>query len=250
MESLRKMLNRTTLIFFLLTAVITGCSKDELKTDNKVRPNHFLSDDKYEKLIVEIQYVTGHAPTSSTVNNLKTFLEERLNKPDGITIVQSAISSPGKPSYTLSDIRAIEEANRTQHTNGKTLTAYFFFADGDYAENSGNSKVLGIAYEGSSMVIFEKTVKDYSGGVTEPPVTTLETTVVLHEFAHILGLVNNGTSMQSGHQDVAHGHHCNNQNCLMYYAAETSDIAANLLGGNVPALDASCIADLRANGGR
>lgn len=233
--------------FILLAA---GCSKDEIERDNRVRSEHFLSDDKYEKLIVEIQYVAGHAPTQASVNNLKAFLEQRLNKPGGITIVQSAISSPGRAYYSVNDIREIESANRTQHTNGKTLTAYFFFADGDYAGNSGNSKVLGIAYESSSMVIFEKTVKDHSGGITEPPVTTLETTVLLHEFGHILGLVNNGTSMTTYHQDESHGHHCNNQDCLMYYTAETTDIIANLTGGDIPSLDAKCIDDLRANGGK
>ena len=241
---------RIIFTFMLIASVITGCSKDEIKADNKVNPEHFLSDDKYEKLIVEIQYVSGYAPSSTSVNNLKTFLEERLHKPGGISIVQTAISSPGKSIYTMDDIRAIEESNRTQHTNGKTLTAYFFFADGDYAGNSGSSKVLGIAYEGSSMVIFEKTVKDHSGGLTQPPVATLESTVLLHEFGHILGLVNNGTSMQAAHQDEAHGHHCNNQNCLMYYTAETTDILANLTGGNVPGLDQKCIDDLRANGGK
>jgi hypothetical protein len=244
------MRNRIALTIILIAAVFAGCRKDEISRDNKVNPGHFLSGDKYEKLIVEIQYVTGHAPTQASVTNLKNFLEQRLNKPDGITIVQTAISSPGKSFYSINDIEEIEKNNRTQHTNGKTLTAYFFFADGDYAGNSGNSKVLGIAYESSSMVIFQKTVKDHSGGIAEPPVTTLETTVLLHEFGHILGLVNNGTSMQSVHQDEPHGHHCNNQDCLMYYTAETTDILANLTGGNVPSLDAQCIQDLRANGGK
>ena len=127
---------------------------------------------------------------------------------------------------------------------------YFFFADADYAGNSGDAKVLGVAYGSSSMAIFEKIVQDYSGGLTQPAVTTLESTVIHHEFAHILGLVNNGTAMQAAHQDEAHGRHCNNKGCLMYYAAETTDIVGLLTGGNVPQLDASCIADLQANGGR
>lgn len=244
------MKKRIAYTILLLLAVITGCKKDEIERNDKVKPNHFLSDDKYEKLIVEIQYVNGYAPSSASVTNLKTFLEERLNKPDGVTVLQSAIPSPGKSSYTVNDIHEIEKAYRTQHTNGRTLTAYFFFADGDYAGNAGNSKVLGVAYESSSMALFQKTIKDHSGGVTQPPVTTLETTVLLHEFGHILGLVNNGTSMKTHHQDEPHGHHCNNQSCLMYYTAETTDILANLTGGNIPSLDAKCMEDLRANGGK
>lgn len=216
----------------------------------KVIPNDFLSSQQYDQLVVEIQYVEGFQPKPESVANLKTFLQQRLNKPAGITIEQKAIPSPGKVSYSLKDLIEVENKNRTQKAHDKTVGAYFFFADGDYAANSGNSKVLGIAYGGSSMVIFEKTIKEFSGGITQPQVSTLETTVIHHEFAHILGLVNNGTSMQSPHQDEPHGRHCNDQNCLMYYAAETSDIVGNLIGGNIPQLDAKCLEDLRANGGK
>jgi hypothetical protein len=227
-----------------------GCKKEKIEKDDKVEPSDFLSASDFEELIVEVQYVSGYAPSSTTISNLKSFLEQRLNKPGGITISQSAIASPGKPVLTLEDIKEIETENRSQHTNRKTLTAYFFFADGEYAENQGSSKVLGIAYGNSSMVIFEKTVQDFSGGLSQPPRSALESTVVQHEFGHILGLVNNGTPMSTAHQDTQNGHHCNNSNCLMYYTAETSDIIANILGGNIPSLDAKCIADLQVNGGK
>lgn len=218
--------------------------------ESRIIPNDFLSDKNYEKLIVEVLYVKGFQPKAASVNNLQAFLEQRLIKPGGITIVEREISSPGKTAYSIADLRDIEKTHRSQTSTTETLTAYFFFADKDYAGNSGDAKVLGVAYGSSSMAIFEKTVQDFSGGLTQPAVSTLESTVIHHEFAHILGLVNNGTAMQAAHQDEAHGRHCNNKKCLMYYAAETSDIAGLLTGGNVPQLDASCIADLQGNGGR
>lgn len=248
--------------FLLLLVFFLGCKDEEVgipeendKEESPVAgrnivPKDFLADTDFDELIVEIQYVEGYQPRARSVTNLKAFLEERLHKPAGITIVQHALSAPGKSVYTLEDVRAIEKAGRTQITTDHTLTAYFFFADGDYASNSGNSKVLGIAYGSSSMVIFERTVKDFSGGVAQPAVTTLESTVIHHEFAHILGLVNNGTAMQEEHQDEAHGRHCVTENCLMYYTAETTDIIGNIVGGNIPQLDAACIADLQGNGGK
>jgi hypothetical protein len=36
----------------------------------------------------------------------------------------------------------------------------------------------------------------------------------------------------------------------MYYAAETTDILGFLISGPVPDLDANCLADLKANGGK
>ena len=69
-------------------------------------------------------------------------------------------------------------------------------------------------------------------------------------MGHILGLVDIGSPMQTNHKDAAHGNHCNNTNCLMYYASETTDVLGFLITGNVPVLDANCRADLTANGGK
>ncbi|MCB0395390.1 MAG: membrane metalloprotease [Flavobacteriales bacterium] len=239
------------LIFTLMLALLAtfGCRKDK-NIEKNVSAQSFLSGDDFTKLNVEVQYVTGFAPTAATIANLKSFLEKYLNKPGGIAIVQTEVSSSGKSVYTIDDVKAIETAHRSQKTDGSTLTAYFLFADGDYAGNAGSSKVLGIAYGNSSMVIFEKTIRDFSGGLTQPSVTTLESAVVHHEFGHILGLVNNGTPMQTAHQDAANGKHCDDKNCLMYYATETSDVVANLVGGTIPELDSRCAADLKANGGK
>lgn len=225
-------------------------SDNLVPVDSTVVPNSFLSEKTFDKLSIEIQSMSGFEPTAETVTNLKTFLQQRLNKSGGITISMSTAPTQGLTSYSISDIKSIENAHRIAKTSGKTLTAYILFLDGDYSANEGNAKVLGVAYGNSSMAIFEKTIRDYSGGVTQPPVKTLESTVILHEIGHILGLVNNGTPMQTTHQDATHGRHCTDQNCLMYYAAETSDIIANIAGGTVPSLDANCLNDLRSNGGK
>jgi hypothetical protein len=240
------------LMSFLLLAFIAGCKEDESPTERNrsVRPADFLSDENYKSLTVELVFVEGMNPTATTVAALKTFLAARLNKPAGINIVERSIASPGAGIYDVDLLRQIELEHRTQNTDDDMLTAFFFFADGDYANNSGTSKSLGIAYDYSSMAIFESTVREFSGGPGKPSNTTLETTVMQHEFSHILGLVNNGTPITSEHHDPAHDGHCTTQDCLMYYLAETSGIAANLFGGTVPKLDANCLADLKANGGK
>jgi predicted Zn-dependent protease len=246
--------------FILLLMLATSCRKDPepdsgqngttSSADDFVRPNHFLAADKYDRLIIEIQYVKGFEPTVNAINNLKTFLGQRINKPQGIEVMIKEVVSPGNAAYSLTDITAHENASRTQHASEKTLTAYVFFVDGAYSANSGNSSVLGFAYATSSIVIFEKTVQDFSGGISQPSTSSLETIVLNHEFGHTLGLVNRGTPLQSAHVDAAHANHCNNPDCLMYYEAETSDLAGNLPGRGVSSLDAACIADLKANGGK
>ncbi len=73
------------------------------------------------------------------------------------------------------------------------------------------------------------------------------TTLLEHEFGHLMGLVDQGSPMQVNHKDAANGAHCDKPDCLMYYNVEagfTGTLSA------VPSLDANCIADLKANGGK
>lgn len=246
----------TLVIVSLIVLLFISCKKENTTIPptgggpTSVTAKEFLSSSNYDKLTIQIQFVNGLQPTQTAMDNLKSFLQQRLNKPNGIEIVYSSINSPGHSIYTIDDIRAVESTNRTIQANGKTISAYILFIDGDYSQNNGNLKTLGVAYSSSSMVVFEKTIRDLSGGLGQPSVSSVEASVSEHEFAHILGLVNNGTAMTIGHQDEPHGKHCNNSNCLMYYATETSDLIANLIGNNIPSLDNNCISDLKANGGK
>lgn len=208
--------------------------------------NDLLSEAKYTSVSVEIQYMTGFAPDASAVNLLKDFLSARLNKSGGITIVQKEISAASNAALSVQQVADIEKNNRTVFTSGKELGVYFLFTNGEYTDG----KVLGVAYNNTSMCIFGKTIHDNSGNVGQASRTKLTTTVLEHEFGHILGLVDVGTAMQTNHKDSPNGAHCNNKNCLMYYAAETTDVLGLLLTGNIPTLDANCLNDLKLNGGK
>ncbi|MBA3682529.1 MAG: peptidase [Bacteroidetes bacterium] len=255
---MKKILINTGLFILLLisiTVLFFSCTKDKKTAPNSpasisASAKDYLSSTDYDKLVIQIQYVNGLQPTAGAVEDIKTFLSNRLNKPNGIEVVYSNINSPGRSVYTIEDIRNIEAINRTVKNEGKTITSYILFLDGEYSQNTSNSKTLGVAFGSSSMVIFEKTIRDFSGGLGQPSLGAAEVLVTEHELCHILGLVNNGSNMVAAHQDETHGKHCNNSNCLMYYEAETSNILNNLLGNNVPSLDQNCINDLKANGGK
>ncbi|HKJ43866.1 MAG TPA: hypothetical protein VKA27_17345 [Sunxiuqinia sp.] len=257
-----KQLGRLSLIVIISALFFVRCGNDQgtgFTPDNpgttsggthQIVPHDFLSEDDFNQLKIEVTYVGNYQPQAASLDALKTFLEGRLHKSGGITITTSSISSPGKSTYSISDISALEKEHRSVYASGKKLSAWFVFVDGDYSENKDNSKVLGVAYTASSMAIFEKTIQSLSGGLGQPSTHIMETSVMEHEFCHILGLVNNGTDMVTNHQDMAHGKHCNNKNCLMYYATETSDFVANFFGGSIPTLDDNCIQDLQNNGGK
>lgn len=256
-------LQKALAICLLIVLGLQSCSKDSTINDlgnssisaNQQQTgssaNDILSDNTFTSLVIEIAYVDGFAPTQEAIDNFVTFIENRTYKPDGISVVKTMIPSTGNSTFTTQDIVAIEDANRTLYNAENQIAVWAYFSDGESASNTENSVVLGTAYRNTSFVIYENTIHDLSNSTFEPNRSLLETTVITHEFGHILGLTDLGTAMQTPHEDSEHPKHCNVESCLMYWSAETGSGLENLMGsGSAPQLDAQCIADLQANGGK
>ncbi|MBO6522950.1 MAG: hypothetical protein JJ971_03925 [Balneolaceae bacterium] len=209
--------------------------------------NDFLSSDNFTTLNIEIDYVEGFRPSQSAIDNLEAFLEQRLNKPGGVSVsLDDAISSPQNDSFTAQEIYALEQTHRDTYSDGNTISAYFIILDGAYETEN----VLGVAYYNTSMALFEEVIQENTGGFGQPSASTVEASVLMHEFGHILGLVNIGTEPVKDHEDPENEAHCDVESCLMYWAIQTTDLMGNLTGGEIPELDAQCVQDLKANGGK
>ncbi len=241
-------------LFLVILSIVAACNQDEQPSafvvNNSVLPGDFLTDKTYTILNIEVVYVAGYQPTVDALDNLRTFLTQRLNKTGGINISQRSISSPGRTSVDLDVIRELEKTNRQQTTSGKTITAYIFFIDAEYSQSTATSKVLGVTYGASAIAVFGPTIKSFTGGIGRPSAASLESVILGHEFGHVLGLVNNGISMVASHHDDTHSGHCSDTKCLMYYQAQTNTIAGNLVSNGIPTLDVNCLADLKAAGGK
>lgn len=249
-----------TILFFLFAAIIfNSCSKSSTSYVNNPnapdalhnRPtgasaNELLSAANYTSLKIEVQYMPGFQPDAGALNHIQNTLSGILNKPAGITIVTKEIPAANNQTLSVNDVITIEKNNRTAFTTNSELAIYILYTNGNYTDNN----VLGVAYKNTSAVLFGKKINDNSGGIGQASRTKLVATVAEHEVGHLLGLVNIGSPMQTNHQDAAHGNHCNNPYCLMYYASETSDIFGFLVTGNIPSFDANCRADMTANGGK
>ncbi|ASW74393.1 hypothetical protein IQ37_04825 [Chryseobacterium piperi] len=244
------------IIPLLILPFIVSCNRDNEFSNGSsdyshTRPvgasaNNLLSNERYNSLLIEVQYMPGYAPDSQAIEHLKNFLSTFLRKDGGITIIQREIPGTSSPSLSAEDIRQIENTNRTVFTNGSTLAVSILYTNGQYTNNN----TLGIAYRNTSVALFGKTIRENSGGFGQTSRTKLEATVLEHELGHLMGLVDLGSPMQTNHKDSSNGNHCNNQNCLMYYTSETTDILGLLTTGNIPQLDNNCKADLKANGGK
>jgi hypothetical protein len=209
-----------------------------------------LRDTNYDRLEVEFIYVNGARPETATINNLKTFLQQRLNKPNGINFTERTTTDTTGEDYTIEEIVTLEETNRTSFTRDNTVAVSILVVDKPNERDEGNSVVLGTAYRNTSLVIYQSTIERFSGGVGRPSRVTLESTVYNHEFGHLMGLVNLGTPLQSAHEDANSDNHCNVDGCLMFFEINGGNVLDMMNMTAIPELDAQCIADLQANGGK
>ncbi|WP_299246718.1 hypothetical protein [uncultured Aquimarina sp.] len=248
-------------ILLFTSLLLVGCSDDDENTfvaDNQspngqplgTSANDLLSDTNFKGLTVEIVSVQGFEPTTTAINTFRNFLEERLFKPDGITINQRSVPSSGLAPFTIEKVKQIETTTRTEFNEGDEIKVYIYFADGTNDSDEGVRVTLGTAYLNTSIVIYESTLRNLSSNPNAPMLSTVEAAALNHEFAHLLGLINIGTSLQSQHEDTESRGHCNVQSCLMEAAIEFETGMMSMLDNGVPKLDALCIADLQANGGR
>lgn len=262
----------------MISLLMAGCSEDSgegtngggggnpvtgVKALNLLGPgdsaNDFLSNDNYDRLIVQVQYVTGFRPSNLVFSDLENFIREFTFK-DDIEFIYQAQPSPGQESLTFQEIRQIEDNNRTFYNDGTTLTLYIYFADapaeGDDLDQGLVS--LGAVYRNTSMVIYESTIRTASQ-ILSVPLTDFERATLHHEFGHLFGLVNIGSPFADGidHEDPASSSHCNTAGCLMraeleFGAGMAKAMKARMSKGmaSIPEFSDRCLADLEANGGR
>lgn len=257
-------MNRTVYVFYLLgiSLLFYSCldDKDRIAHDPFIGKQaaragvgqsaaQILSDERFTKLEIEIAYMEGVRPTNEMIVSMRDFLHELIRKPEGVVILDRAIPGGGQANYTVKEIRTLEETHREKYNNGNTITLFVLVLDGYFNHDDEESFALGAAYQNTSMVLFGKRIDENSGGFRRPSRGILESTVALHELGHLLGLVNVGSDMVEDHEDEEYDSHCDNSDCLMYWAVETSNIF-NFMGNTIPELDAKCRNDLLANGGK
>ncbi len=253
-------------VFFAVTSLflLIACSKSDSNGSNPTGPdksanlksigasaNDLLSDAKYANLHLEIVYEEGAQPTNAALNNLIDFINTYAHK-SNITTSITSIPSQNKEKYTIQEVADIEAEYRTQYNEGNTIAVFIFYANGSSDKDEGSAVVLGAAFRNTSMVIYQKTIMD----VANKPSLTLEeveTATLQHEFGHLFGLINLETEdIHPNHEDSENNNHCMVEDCLMNASVRFGNALLDRAksGKKMPVLDALCIEDLQAYGGK
>ena len=235
-------------LLLILSIIFTACKKEDIGAKSDYKPlgtsaRDLLTSSTYSLLKIEISYMPGFKPAQQNIDDLETFLKSHLNKPSGIRVITREVKASGKTSLSLKEIVNLEKSYRSVFTQYNEIAVHILITDTDSSDPSN----FATSYWNTSVCLFGKTINENSGAPGQRGRTILISTLLQHEFGHLLGLVNQGSPMQSSHRDSANGAHCEKPSCLMYYNVETP-IGVN--SNTTPALDANCIADMKANGGK
>jgi hypothetical protein len=109
-------------------------------------------------------------------------------------------------------------------------TMYLLFVNG-----KADSGALGTAYNASSDILFEQSIRGASDGVVTAQ--EIEQSAVIHEVGHILSLVNEGYTSPRPHEDSQHPGHSNDPKSVMYWVIDNVGVATLLGGRTVPPND-------------
>jgi hypothetical protein len=227
--------------------------------------NGRVFDPAITKVIVEIDFETGQAPFTgpilgfgdtfdlSVTNIDRLFAGKKLLTIPRTTQEMQDIGAVPDEELDVSDLLLLAQQHRDRTDTADTKTYYVLFVSGFFTDETGPRRsVLGVSIGTTGVIAMFKDVIRSTNIVGLPNVVRfVEQSTLIHELAHAIGLVDNGVPLASAHKDEAHGAHCDDDRCVMYYLNEGAADAARfvqqrVLTGNTILFDADCLADVDA----
>ncbi len=214
-----------------------------------------------ERIVVEFDYEVGAEPETTGALGLGTPFDTFAANADALFGQHSRpiefadrladmgqIPDQSQTSYTSDEILALSNQFRDQANSDSVRTFHVIWLNGLFADDSGDrEQVLGVSIGDTQVVaMFKPTISRYGGSLE----SQVEQATLVHEFGHAVGLTNRGVPMESEHHDAAHGAHCSNEDCIMYWTVDGPDVVSFLDAGSfgdTPVLfGPECLADVDA----
>ena len=260
---------QVALLCSVLGAVmVLGCGGDDggdggPRTDGG-GGNAGVFDPSVTEVRIEIDHETGEAPYTGTIvgfgdtfglssaNMRRVFGPRKQLTIPTTTAAMEVIGAIADEQLTVDDLLALAAAHRDQRSAGAVYTYYVVFVSGLYTDGTGpRPNVLAVSIGSTGVIAMFKDVIAGTGGVVPNVEKFVEQSTLVHELGHAVGLVANGVATTSAHHDAAHGAHCTNDGCVMYYLNEGAGDMATFVrqyvtSGDAILFDAACLADVDA----
>ncbi len=221
----------------LLAPILSGCIGGGNMTN--IGLNHgipggltlaCLDDSVYTSMVVEVDYHPGYKPETSSTNLLQERLDSVCDKPQGIDIQFTETTFSNDEIWTANDVRETGwDEKSSDPRDASTLYWQVIFPAGTYEDSS----VLGVAVDASTIAMFKDSIDDAENIFRRPSAEKIENSVLVHEFGHLLGLVNTVYTSPADHEDSEHPGHSNNEDSVMYWAIESTSIS-NFFSNDLP----------------
>jgi hypothetical protein len=247
------------LMTFILPLFLISCGVQNPQKSSAVKQD-VSSFYKASEIRVKVFYEIGAEPYISDSHYVKywTILEQNLTalftgrptEPQ-ITVPKTlnemtSMPASGHLKWTTSEVIQLSQKMHPQPDESFKI----FFLNGRASDGDG---IIGFHINGTKIIaIFKDVIR--STGNNEPMQSVpkyVEQATLVHEMGHALGLVNNGVPMQENHHDSAHGAHCTNRKCVMYWANEGASSLAQFarevaLTGSIVMFGDKCLKDTRS----
>jgi len=239
---------------------LAACSSiPDTSTVGSMAPD-YLHSDTFEKVQVEFDTIEGRELNEALEVGKEAMMAATMK---GTPILEGWSTLPSEPSarWDTASLRELERKHRVTPVRGDHIGFYVMVVDGAYTHDTENNKRLAMAYSGTSIAVFADTIQDTCDYAlifeSDPTVKAglceaMFGTALVHELGHLLGLVDEGTSMVEDHLDPDHKGHCNNPECVMHWASEqgkSAELVRTFLMDGKEGLewvDEACVADIIA----
>tara|TARA_R110002049_G_scaffold90785_3_gene227275 strand:- start:305 stop:1102 length:798 start_codon:yes stop_codon:yes gene_type:complete len=258
--------------FFLLFFLFVGCGNKKSNVeitliDKQTEENLKLLYKSMSLMEIEVVYepdaepYVGNRPNGQSYwtileSNIKEVFKQRegeysLVVPTSLDQMTS-IPAQNKSSWTSEDLQVLESKFRKTIPTGSQASVFVVFLKGNYNQDGvTNPNIIGVSLAGTTLIaIFKDVVESASAGSPQSVAKFMEQSTLVHEFGHVVGLVDNGLNMSTPHIDEEHGHHCDNPNCVMFWKNEGKSnlilfVQQIMTSGSTVMFDQNCLEDTK-----
>lgn len=165
----------------------------------------YLSSKQYTSLQIEVDRYDGCQLSDTVLAQVKSAIEQVVQKPAGVTVAQDSVLPLVMDSYDGAGIHAIVNMNQRYKTGGRQAVLYLLCLN----KSSDRPSNIGLTEQADGLVVYWQTIEELTAG-DDTSVDDYVISTILHEFGHQLGL-----------------NHINIPGCLM---AETVESPARNIG--------------------